>query len=84
MPAISLNPDGIMRNAAVAVQHDTNDLDHHALGFVASAGNVRFTPEGMTDADAITMTVVAGQFYPIAVRKIWDTLTTSTQVVIFW
>jgi len=65
------------RSAEVPTRSDTVDLTTYAKAFYcASAGVVKFIPVLNDDAAPITMTVVAGSYHPIQVRRIFSTTTT--------
>ena len=65
------------RSVAVPTRSDTTDFGTYAKAFYcASAGVVKFLPVLNDDASPVTMTVVAGSYHPIQVRRIWSTTTT--------
>lgn len=70
------------RRAIVVVPHDVNDLAEYPKALrVNGAGTLRILPSKNADADAITLTVVAGEYVPIQVRRVFATGTTATGIV---
>ena len=43
-----------------------------------ASGNVVVTLTGMNDGDTITYAIVAGERYPLRVKRVFSTLTTAT------
>lgn len=51
--------------------------------YVKTGGALKFVAADDADANAQTWTVVAGQWIPIAVRKVWSTGTTATVSAVY-
>lgn len=70
-------------HAVTVVPSDTTDLDTDGRGFIVGvAGDVK-----VTTADGSTVVLpamAAGIVHPIAVKRIWATLTTATGIVAVW
>ncbi len=69
---------------AVAVQHDTNPLAHPGMLRVDAAGAVTAVCWGNTLAQAITLNLVAGEFFPCVVTYLLDTGTAAITIHVFY
>lgn len=69
---------------AVAVQHDTNPLAHPGMIRANSAGAVTAACYGQPVTDAITLNLVAGEFFPCVVMYLKDTGTDAITIHVFY
>lgn len=74
-------PD-VANDAAVPAKHDQNDLPIVGRVYVGGLGNVKVTTAAGSD---VTFTAApAGSFLPVRVRRVWDTGTTATNLVVVY
>lgn len=79
----SANELGPKNHAAVPAQSDTVDLAQPALGIYAGgAGILKVTTVG---DDTVTFAAVpAGTTINLRIKRVWQTTTTATSLVVFW
>ncbi len=59
--------------------NDSTDLATTAKSlYVKTAGDLRFTAEGMAAGTSVTWPVAATSILPVRVTRVWDTDTTAT------
>ena len=75
------NPYQILRNGASVTPNDSADLEHYGVLYVGTGGDVKVDLIG---SGTITYAVGDGEFLPILVKKVYDTDTTASDIVVHW
>ena len=79
------SPDGVYRAAKAVTPADGSDQPFVGCEIICGTGGTfKYTPAAMIDAEAITITLVAGYRYPIACKKIYATGTTASGIVVLY
>lgn len=70
------------KRAVVIAPHDANDLLEYPKALrINVGGTLKIIPSKNADADAVTITVAAGEILPIQVRRVFATGTTATGIL---
>jgi len=76
---------GVASNAAAVMPNDDSDLDNIGVLYVGGAGDVSVLLDGQADNAPVTFVgVPAGSWLPVRVRRVRNTDTTATDILLVW
>ncbi len=74
-----------VRNIALVVPHDTNELDVLTRGISFSViGALKVVTAGGETVTIPSGSLAAGIIHPLRVKQVFDTGTTATNIVAYW
>lgn len=75
------NPFQIISNAEAVTPSDTDELSNYGILYVGTGGAIKFDLAG---SGTMTITVDDGEYIPIIAKKVYNTGTDASGIVVLW